>query len=153
MSRTHLHIALACASGLALGSASAAEPLAIAGATVHSLGEAGTLDRATVLIRDGKIAALGPKLAVSDDTHRIEGKGKVVTPGLFDALSDLGTEEVELVAGTVDSAAESAHLGAAFDITGAMSGTTCTASTQSWTRGCASTSKKNFRKSNYPSRR
>lgn len=94
--------------------------LAITSATVHTLADAGSLDNASVLIADGKIVALGPKLAVDKATLAIDGKNKVVTPGMFDALSALGTEEVELVAGTVDNAVESAHLSAAFDVTGAI---------------------------------
>ena len=98
----------------------AAQRIAIEGATIHTLGDAGTLDQGTLLIRDGKIAALGPKLSVPGDVRTIAGKDKVVTPGLFDALSALGVEEVELVAGTVDNELESSHLGAAFDVTGAI---------------------------------
>lgn len=98
----------------------AQQRVAITDATIHTLGEAGTLDRGSLLIRDGKIAALGPKLSVAKDVQTVAGKGKVVTPGLFDALSALGTEEVELVSGTVDNQSASTHLGAAFDITGAI---------------------------------
>ena len=44
----------------------------------------------TVLIRDGRIAAVGSDVEVPADAERIDCSGKVVTPGLMDADSALG---------------------------------------------------------------
>ena len=43
------------------------------------------LDGASVLVRDGKIAAVGPEVAVPDDALRIDGSGGTLLPGLIDA--------------------------------------------------------------------
>ena len=48
------------------------------------------LPKATVLIRDGLIEAVGADLAVPADAWVIEGEGLTVYPGLVDALSTLG---------------------------------------------------------------
>jgi hypothetical protein len=52
----------------------------------------GVLPKATVLIRDGLIEAVGPDLTVPADAWVIEAEGMTVYPGLVDALSTLGQE-------------------------------------------------------------
>jgi len=42
------------------------------------------LERCTVLVRDGRIAAVGKEVAVPDDAVRIEGRGGYLMPGLAD---------------------------------------------------------------------
>src|SRR3546814_15083955 len=44
----------------------------------------------TLLIEDGRIAAVGAGLAVPDGYTRIDTRGKWVTPGVIDAHSHLG---------------------------------------------------------------
>ncbi|MFM5923701.1 MAG: amidohydrolase, partial [Novosphingobium sp.] len=64
----------------------------ITGATVFD-GTGKRIDGGVVLIRDGKIAAVGGSLADIDvpaDAVRIDGTGKYVTPGIIDAHSHLG---------------------------------------------------------------
>lgn len=67
----------------------AATPVLIAGATVLS-GDGKRLNNTDLLLRDGKIAAIGPGLAVPADATRVDGRGKWVTPGLIDVHSHLG---------------------------------------------------------------
>jgi imidazolonepropionase-like amidohydrolase len=43
-----------------------------------------------VLMRDGKVAAVGPGLAAPADAVTIDGRGKYVTPGIIDVHSHLG---------------------------------------------------------------
>lgn len=50
------------------------------------------LPKATVLIRDGLIEAVGADLAIPADSWLIEGEGLTVYPGLVDALSTLGQD-------------------------------------------------------------
>src|SRR5438552_1887356 len=45
--------------------------------------------RGTVLIRDGRIAAVGRDVAIPGDAEKIDVTGFVVTPGLIDARSSL----------------------------------------------------------------
>jgi imidazolonepropionase-like amidohydrolase len=76
---------------------------AIEGARIVTLAgpiiEAGTL-----VVRDGKIAAVGANVAVPQGATRIDGRGLHVYPGLFDAVTQLGLTEVGQGArGTVDT--------------------------------------------------
>ena len=48
---------------LACAASANAQDLFIRGATVHTSGEQGVLSNADVLVRDGKIAAVGPRLS------------------------------------------------------------------------------------------
>ena len=67
----------------------ASPPVLIANATVLT-GDGTRLDHADVLLRDGKVAAVGSGLSASADAIRIDGTGKWVTPGLIDVHSHLG---------------------------------------------------------------
>src|SRR6185503_7239358 len=49
------------------------------------------IDNGVVLVRDGRIEAVGPAgLAVPTGYETVDGRGKWVTPGLIDAHSHLG---------------------------------------------------------------
>jgi imidazolonepropionase-like amidohydrolase len=81
--------------------AAAADVIAIEGATVHTA--PGTvLEDATVVIRDGTIAAVGAGVAVPKDATRIDGKGKIVTAGFVEPHTTLGLVEVGAVSSTVE---------------------------------------------------
>src|SRR5262249_36358834 len=47
-------------------------------------------ERATVVMRDGLISAVGPDVQPPPGARVIDGKGLVVTPGLVDGLSSIG---------------------------------------------------------------
>ncbi|MEP6920850.1 MAG: amidohydrolase family protein [bacterium] len=49
-----------------------------------------TIERGTVVIRDGLIAAVGPSLAAPPDARVIDGTGLTVYPGLIDSNTSLG---------------------------------------------------------------
>lgn len=49
-----------------------------------------TLDRGTIVIRDGMIVAVGTAASAPADARVIDGTGLTVYPGLIDALSSLG---------------------------------------------------------------
>lgn len=61
----------------------------IQGATVLT-GTGTRLDGADVLMRDGKIVAVGTALDVPADAVRVDGHGRWVTPGIIDVHSHLG---------------------------------------------------------------
>ena len=64
-------------------------PIAIRNATI--LTAAGpTIRNGTIVLRDGKIAALGANIAVPPDAVVVDGSGKFVTPGVIDTHSHLG---------------------------------------------------------------
>ena len=61
--------------------------LLVRNATVWTSAAQGRIDRADLLVRDGKIAAVGPALQVPAGALVIDASGKHVTPGLVDAHS------------------------------------------------------------------
>jgi imidazolonepropionase-like amidohydrolase len=67
----------------------AAPPVLIRGATVLT-GTGTRLDDADVLMRDGRIVAVGRGLDAPADAVRVDGRGKWVTPGIIDVHSHLG---------------------------------------------------------------
>ncbi|MBI1787950.1 MAG: amidohydrolase family protein [Acidobacteria bacterium] len=64
---------------------------------------AAPIERGTLLIKDGKIAALGVKVALPPGTVKIDGTGLTVYPGLVDAYTSIGMSEISSVRGSVDT--------------------------------------------------
>jgi len=58
------------------------------------------IERGTVLIRDGRIVAVGADLAVPADVQRVDATGKVVTPGLVNAATALSIVDIGAVPAT-----------------------------------------------------
>ena len=83
---------------LALGSLRAAGPeiVLLRGATVHPVSGPDIADGA-VLIRDGKIAEVGTRIAPPKGAHVIELKGLHIYPGMIDSDSEIGLTEIEAV--------------------------------------------------------
>ena len=98
----------------------AAETIALRGATVHTMGPAGTLQNATVLLKDGVIAAVGKDLSLPADARVVDVTGQVITPGLIDAYGRLGVTEVDGEAATVDESAKGLPYSAAFSVAEAI---------------------------------
>ena len=67
----------------------AAQTIAIVGGTVYPV-SGPPVERGTVLMRDGRIVAVGAGVAVPGDAVRIDATGRWVTPGLIHAASTLG---------------------------------------------------------------
>ncbi len=80
-----------------------AQDVLIRGATVHTVGEQGVLTNTDVLIRDGKIAAVGTGLSAPAGGTTVDANGRALTPGLFGGLSAIGVEEVSLESTTADA--------------------------------------------------
>lgn len=93
-----------------------AETTAIVGGKVHTVGPAGTLENATVLIVDGRISAVGTGVRVPDGARTIDASGKIVTPGLFSPIGQLGLVEVGFSAGPIDSQQRGEEFTAGFDV-------------------------------------
>jgi imidazolonepropionase-like amidohydrolase len=75
--------------------------VAITGAKVYTM--AGSpMGGATVLLRNGKITAVGANVAIPKGAQVIDAKGLEVYPGLFDPVTQIGLEEVAAVRATVD---------------------------------------------------
>lgn len=89
------------AASFLLASPASAQTIAIEGGTVHTI-TGSVLEGGTVLIRDGRIAEVGTAVAVPSGALRIDARGKVVTPGLFESGTSLGLIEVSAVVETND---------------------------------------------------
>jgi imidazolonepropionase-like amidohydrolase len=61
------------------------------------------IDDGILVIRDGKIAAVGTNVDVPAGAQVIDGKGLQVYPGLFDPVTQMGLSEVAAVSATVDT--------------------------------------------------
>ncbi|MBL8170323.1 MAG: hypothetical protein JNJ50_19350, partial [Acidobacteria bacterium] len=61
-----------------------------------------TIDRGTVVIRDGKIAEVGASVAIPKNAKIIEGQGLSVYPGLIDSGTTLGLTEIGSIQETQD---------------------------------------------------
>ena len=81
----------------------AAQDVLIRGARVHTMAAAGTLEQADVLIRAGKIAAVGPRLNAAADAVIVEANDRPLTPGLFAGLTSLALMEVAVVPESTDT--------------------------------------------------
>ena len=101
---------------LAIATGGQAATTVIVGAKVHTVGPQGTLENATVLIEDGRIAAVGAKVELPAGATIIDATGKIVTPGLFSSFGQLGLVEVGFSAGLIDSDQRNAQFTAGFDI-------------------------------------
>lgn len=115
MNRLYIYMSLSLAA-LAASPASA-DTYAITGGTVYTLGVAGKIEHGTVVIKDGKITAVGADVAVPADAKRIDATGKWVTPGIIDPESVFGLDEVDQVNETQDAGLTSTRYTAAFDPT------------------------------------
>ena len=98
----------ACAALVAAAGANA-QTVAITGGTVYPV-SGPAIQNGTVLIRDGKIVAVGADVAVPAGAQRIDATGKLVTPGLIDASTQLGLT-VEQAAWLLPSKAKHTGLG------------------------------------------
>ena len=100
-----------------------AKSIAIVGAKVHTMSSQGTIDNATVLIKNGKIQSVMQGETALAGYEIIDAKGKVVTPGLIGASTSLGLVDVGFSAGTNDSNSSLTSIsktGAAFDVSYAL---------------------------------
>jgi imidazolonepropionase-like amidohydrolase len=105
-----------CALGiLLLTTAAHAQTVAITNAKIYTVAGP-TTERGTVLIQDGRIAAVGASVAVPADARVIDGAGKIVTPGLLDSSTGLGVVEVGSVPGSSDQSENSDRITAAFNV-------------------------------------
>jgi len=99
---TTIAIRIAALSLLALSLAATAEPVAYVGATLHPVsGE--PIEQGVVLVRDGRIEALGADAAVPEEATRVDLSGHHVYPGLIHAGTVLGLTEIGSVPGPDDT--------------------------------------------------
>ncbi|HEY3119517.1 MAG TPA: amidohydrolase [Vicinamibacteria bacterium] len=83
---------LAVAALLLAAPLAAEPPTAIVGGTVLTVGPQGVIEKGTVLIRDGKVAAVGANVAVPPGATVIDATGRYVMPGIIDCHSHTAIE-------------------------------------------------------------
>jgi imidazolonepropionase-like amidohydrolase len=105
----------AIAIGLLLYAPAKAETLAITGARAM-IGGAAPVEHTTIIVRDGRIVAAAQGLAPPAGARIIDAEGRLVTPGLMNAGTQLGLLEVSSLPDTSDESVGSGPLGAAFDV-------------------------------------
>ncbi|MCA9219637.1 MAG: amidohydrolase, partial [Planctomycetales bacterium] len=76
----------------AAGSASAPECVALTNAKIWTCGPEGILENATLLIRDGRIEAVGADVKIPADARVMNVEGKHITPGIIDCHSHMATD-------------------------------------------------------------
>lgn len=111
------HLATIIMLALVLSAApAAAQTIAITGGTVYPVSGA-PIQGGIVLIRDGRIAAVGQNVAIPADAQRIDATGKVVTPGLVNAATELGILDIGAVPQTRNISARGQNgIAAAFEV-------------------------------------
>ena len=84
--------ALGVVSALVCAATAGAQTIAITGGTVYPV-SGPKIEHGTVLITNGKVAAVGANVTIPAGATRIDATGKWVTPGLFNAATTLGLAE------------------------------------------------------------
>ena len=74
---------------------------AIKGGKVYTLAGA-PIENGIVVIRDGKIVAVGANVAIPAEAQIIDATGLEVYPGMFDAVTQIGLAEISQVSATMD---------------------------------------------------
>jgi imidazolonepropionase-like amidohydrolase len=111
--------ALLSAALVALAAPAVAQTVAITNVRLSS-GAGDAVDGATVVVRDGRIAAAGQGVAVPAGAQVVDGSGKWVTPGIFGGFTRLGLIEVDSIGDTEDSEADASPFSAAIDVAPAI---------------------------------
>jgi imidazolonepropionase-like amidohydrolase len=109
-------LALLAGAAAVLAGPAAAQTLAVTNARIHTAGPAGDIASGTVLIRDGKVAAVGANVSIPAGVRTIDAGGRPVTPGLVATNSTLSVAEVNQLEQTNDFESASPNVSASFDI-------------------------------------
>src|SRR5512147_1368570 len=114
--RSNLGLIAVVAATFVTTTSALAQTVAITGGKVYPV-SGPPIENGTVLVRDGKIVAVGANVTVPNDATRIDATGKWVTPGLINALTGLGVTEIGAVPNTVDRTARGdSGIAAAFPV-------------------------------------
>lgn len=110
-----VHVLLALGLLLVAPRVVTAQTIAITNARIHTIAGP-VIERGTVVISNGKIAAVGASVAVPAGARVIDGTGKVVTPGFLDSSTGLGTVEIDADDPSNDQSVSGDHITAAFNV-------------------------------------
>ena len=105
-----------CLALLALAAPATASITAITGATVWTMAGGVPVEDATIVVDGGRIVSVTAHGAVPDGVRRIAANGRVVTPALVDAATQIGLGEVGGIDDERRGRVDSGPLGAAFSV-------------------------------------
>jgi imidazolonepropionase-like amidohydrolase len=109
-------ILVSIAVAVAISTPAGAQTIAITGGKVYPV-SGPPIEGGTVVIVDGKIAAVGKNVAIPAGAQRIDATGKIVTPGFVNSSTQLGVQEVSQVTDTRDMSARGKdNIAAAFTV-------------------------------------
>ena len=95
------------------------QTIAITGGTVYPV-SGPKVEHATVLIQNGRIAAVGTNVTIPADATRIDAAGKWVTPGFVDGGTQMGLVEIGAVPGTREAYVQNDTIAASFNVAEGM---------------------------------
>ena len=94
----------------------AAQDFAVTNARLMTAGPAGEIASGTVVVRGGRITAVGANAPVPSGMRTVDAGGRIVTPGLVSTNSTLSVSEIEQYGETNDFSSTSANVTAAYDV-------------------------------------
>jgi imidazolonepropionase-like amidohydrolase len=108
---------LASALALTLGQAAAqTQPVAITNAELHmTSADGGMVENGSILMRGGRIVAVGADIQLPQGATIIDAGGRPVTPGFFVPMSGIGLTEIGAVQEANDASTDNDALSAALD--------------------------------------
>jgi len=86
---------------LILSSNSFAWLLAIKGGRIFTMSE-GIIEEGIILIENNRISEVGKDIEIPEGATVLDASGKIITPGLFDAYTQIGLKEISQEESTVD---------------------------------------------------
>ena len=98
----------------------AAQDVVITNATIGIGDGSEPIDNATIVVRGGKVVAVGQNLRAAPSLPVLDGTGTWITPGLVAAVTNLGLSDVSGVSESNDQSAASSRFNAALDVTPAI---------------------------------
>jgi len=109
-------IVISFAAAVAIIAPLGAQTIAITGGKVYPV-SGPPIESGTVVIVNGKIAAVGSNVPIPAGALRIDATGKIVTPGFVNSSTQLGVQEVSQVTDTRDMSARGKdNIAAAFTV-------------------------------------
>lgn len=98
----------------------AAQDIAITNATVGIGDGSEAIENATVVIRGGRVVAVGTEIRPDPSIPTLDGTGTWVTPGIISAVTDLGLFDVGAVRASNDKSAGDSRFNAALNVAPAI---------------------------------
>ncbi len=93
-----------------------AQTVAIKGGKVMTMSKKGTFKDGVIIIKDGKITALGKGIKIPKGAKIIDAKGKVIVPGFMQSVSTLGQAGIPSLSSARDSSARGSGMTASFTV-------------------------------------